>query len=274
MAGSVTGTRRWRHAWLSVSHNTASTRGRRETIVGRVVHRTRSVAPRDASSGSLLHADLVALGYLALELLPSNLTALSERDIERFGTNHLVVHLCDSLGGLLGAGITNETEPFRVVLIVAHDFGAGNGPKRLKLGTEFFVVDVVVDILDIKVDALIFAQLLHLGLLVRLPQLFLTFGLLLGPVNKKLTAKVRTVMELLQGLGSTFVISEVDESKAFGDSVIILPEDGRSDLSILSEQVCECLLSNFLVQALDIKVGVLLLLPFMYFPALLVTELY
>jgi hypothetical protein len=168
VGGRVTGTR-WDHAWLTIAHHATSSRGRE--VVSRArreVHRTVHIA-RDASSSSLLHADLVALSNLTLQLLPADLTTLGKGDVERLGTNHLVIHLCNSLCGLLGSGVTNETEALGMVLVVAHDLGAGNGSKRLELGTEFFVIDVVVKILDVEVDALILAQLLHLGMLVRLP---------------------------------------------------------------------------------------------------------
>jgi len=97
--GRVTGTR-WNHAWLTIAHHTTSTR-RREVAARRIVHRTVHVATRDAGSSGLLHADLVTLSNLALQLLPANLAALCEGDIERLGTNHLVVHLCDGLRSFL-----------------------------------------------------------------------------------------------------------------------------------------------------------------------------
>ena len=164
--GRVTGTW-WDHARLTVTHHTTSTR-RREVAARRVVHRTVHVTTRDASSSSLLHADLVALCDLTLQLLPTNLTALGEGDVERLGANHLVVHLCNGFGGLLRIGVADETETLGVVLVVTHDLSTGDSSERLELGAEFFIVDVVVDILDVEVDTLILAQLLHLGLLVRL----------------------------------------------------------------------------------------------------------
>ena len=236
--GRVTGAR-WDHARLTISHHTTSSRGR-EVIARtrREVHRTVHVA-RDASGSSLLHANLVALSNLTFQLLPADLTTLSEGDIERFGTNHLVVHLCNSLGGLLRSGVADETEALGMVLVVAHDLGAGNGSKRLELSTELFVIDVVVEVLDVEVDALILAQLLHLGLFVRFPQLFLTFGLLLCPGDEELLAIMLAVMEGLDGFGSIKVVLEVDESKASAPSLIVDLEDRGSDRSKLSEQVFE-----------------------------------
>jgi len=269
--GRVTRTGWW-HAWLTVTHHTASTRGW-EVAAGRVVHRTVHVATRNASGGGLLHADLVALSDLALQLLPTNLTALGEGDVERLRTDHLVVHLGNGLGGLLRIGVTNETEALGMVLIVAHDLGTGNGSKRLELGTEFFVVDVVVEILDVQVYTLILAQLLHLGLLVRLAQLFLTFGLLLCPGDEKLLAVVLAVVECIDSFGSVDVVLVVDKSKALALSLSVDLEDGRGDRSKLGEQILELLLRDLSVQVLDVDVGELFLLLINFGHAFLIIKL-
>jgi len=256
--GGVAGTR-WDHAWLTVAHHTTSTRGR-EVAARRVVHWSIHVATGDTGSSGLLHADLVALSDLALQLLPADLATLSKRDVERLGTNHLVVHLCDCLGGLLGTGVANETEALRVVLVIAHNLSAGNGSERLKLGTEFFVINVIVEILDVKVDALILAQLLHLGMLVRLPQLFLAFGLLLCPGDENLLPIVFAFVEGLDRSGSIEVVLEIDESKAFALSLSIDLEDGRGDGSKIGEHLLEFFLRDLSVQILDVDVGKLFLL--------------
>jgi hypothetical protein len=256
--GRVTGTGR-DHAWLTIAHHATSTRGR-EVAARRVVHRTVHVATRDTGSSGLLHADLVALSDLALQLLPTDLAALGERDIERLGTNHLVVHLCDGLGGLLRTGVANETEALGVILVVAHDFSTGDGSERLKLGTEFFVINVVVEILDVEVDALILAQLLHLGMLVRPFQLFLTFGLLLRPDDEKLLAIVLAVVEGVDSLGSINVILKVDESKTLALSLRIDLEDSGGDRSEIGEHLPEFFIRDLSVQALDVDIGELFLL--------------
>ena len=117
---------------LTISHHAAPTRGR-EIASRRVIHRAVDITAGDTGSSGLLHADLVALGNLALQLLSSNLTTLSERDIERLGANHFVVHLSDSLGGLLGTGVANKTKALGMVLVVTHHFGASDGTERFKL---------------------------------------------------------------------------------------------------------------------------------------------
>jgi hypothetical protein len=256
--GRVTGAR-WDHTWLTIAHHSTPARGR-EVTARRVVHRAVHVTARDSGSSGLLHADLVALSDLTLQLLSADLTALGEGDIERLGTNHLIVHLCNSLGGLLRARVADETEALRMVLIVAHDLGTGNGSERFKLGTEFFVADVVVEILDIEVDALILAQLLHLGLLVRPPELFLSFGLLLCPSDEKLLAVMLAVVEALDSFGGIEVALVVDKSKAFTLSLSIDLEDGRGDRSEVGEHLPEFFLRDFSIQVLDVNVGELFLL--------------
>ena len=258
LSGRVTGTGR-DHAWLTITHHATSTGGREVTTRG-VVHRTVHVATRDAGSSSLLHANLVALSDLALQLLPADLTALGQRDIEWLGTNHLVVHLCDGLRGFLGAGVANETKTLGMVLIIAHDFGTGNSSERLELPTKFFVIDVVVKILDIEVDALVLAQLLHLGLLVRLLQFFLAFCLLLRSGDVNLLAIVLAIVEALDSIGSIDVALKVDESKASASSLGIYLKDSRGDRSELSEHIPEFFLRDLSIQVLDVDVGELFLL--------------
>ena len=204
--------------------------------------------------------------------MPADFATLGEGDVERLGPNHLVVHLRDSLGGFLRVSVANETEALGMVLIVAHDFGAGDGSERFKLGAELFVIDVVVEILDIEVDALIFAQLLHLGLLVRLPQFFLTFGLFLGPGDEKLLAVMLVVVERIDSCGSINVVLEIDESKSFALSIGINLKDSGGDRSKLGEHLPELFLRDLGVQVLDVDVGELFLLLVNFGHAFLITN--
>jgi hypothetical protein len=162
----------------AISHHVAALR--RETSRPRVVHGSVHIAPWYASSCGLLHANLVPLSNLAFQLLPPDLTALSERDVQRLGANHLVVHLCNRLASLFGRGETHEAKAFRGPLLVMHDLTASDSTERFELGAKFFILDVILQVLDVKVDTRIFAELLHLGLLVGPTQLFLTLSLLLG----------------------------------------------------------------------------------------------
>ena len=263
----------WGHARLTIAHHTTPARGREVVArTRRVVHRSIHVTGH-ASGSSLLHADLVALSNLTLQLLPANLTTLSEGDIEGLGTDHLVVHLRNGLSGFLGVGVANETEALGMILLVAHDFGARNGSKWLELGTEFFVIDVVVEILDVQVDALVLAQLLHLGLLVRLPQLFFTFGLLLRPCDEKFLAVMLAIVKGVDSFGSIKMVLEVDESEASALPVRIDLEDCGGNRSKLGEHVLEFFLRDLSVQVLDVDVGELFLLLVDFSHAFLITKL-
>ena len=159
-----------------------------------------------------------------------------------------------------------------MILFVAHDFGTGNGPERLELGTEFFVIDIVVDILDVEVDALILAQLLHLSMLIGLLQLFLTFGLLLRSSNVKLLAIVVAVVKGIDSLRSIEVVLKVDETKAFALSLRIDLEDSGGDWSEIGEHLPEFFLRDLSVQVLDVDVGELFLLLVDFCHAFLIEE--
>ena len=147
-----------------------------------------------------------------------------------------------------------------MILFVAHDFGTGNGPERLELGTEFFVINIVVDILDVEVDALILAKLLHLSMLVRLLQLFLTFGLLLCSSDVKLLAIVVAVVKGIDSFRSVEVVLKVDETKALALSLRIDLEDSGGDWSEIGEHLPESFLRDLSIQVLDVDVGELFLL--------------
>jgi hypothetical protein len=136
----------------------------------------------------LLHPNLVALGVLALQLLPADFTTLSEGDVERLRADHLVVHLRHSLRSFLGRREANKSEAFGMLPFVSHHLATGNGTKRLELGTQLLVVHVVFQIFDVQIDALILAELLHLGLFIRLAQFFLTFGFLLSTGDEEFLA--------------------------------------------------------------------------------------
>ena len=74
--GAVAGAGR-HHSWVSVVHHATATL-RQEARAWGVVHRAVDVPAGKPSSGCLLHPDLVALGNLALELLPAHFAALSK----------------------------------------------------------------------------------------------------------------------------------------------------------------------------------------------------
>jgi len=234
--------------------------GRETTRSGRVVHRTVEVTSRNTSSGSLLHTKLVALSDLALQLLPPNFPSLGKRDIEGLGADHLVVHLGNSLSSLLGRGETDETETLGMVLVVAHDFCASDCSERLKLGTEFLVVDVILEILDIQVDTLVFAELLHLGLFISLAQFLFAFCFLLGTSDKQLPAVMLGLVESINRLVGILVVIVVDETEAFALPLVVGLKDSGCDWPVLLEELMELLLRNLGIEVLHVNVGELFFL--------------
>lgn len=242
--------------WEAVRTTTSALR--RVASSGREVHRRGTqVTVGDAGSGSLLHADLVALSNLVLELLATNVTALGKRDVQGLVTDHLVVHLSDRLGGLIRAGVADETKALRVTLLVAHDLGAGNGAERLKLSTELVVVHVVVDVFDIKVHGLPLGEFLHLGSLERTTELLLTLLLLLSTSDEKFLAIDLIVVEGLDGLCRLIVVFEVDETKALILAIVVGLDDSGGDSAECLKHLCELLVGDIGVNVLDIEIGVL-----------------
>jgi hypothetical protein len=227
----------------------------REARPRRVVHGTVDVTSGKTSSSSLLHADLVALGNLALKLLTADFTALSERNIERLGANHLVVHLSDSLGSLVGSREADESKALGSALLVTHDLAAGDAAEDLELSTELVVINIVLQVLDVQVDALVLAQLLHLGLLVRAAKFLLTLRLLLCPRHEQLATVDVAVMKGVDSLLGLVVVLEVDEPETLALALIINGDESRGDVTELGEELLEVLLGELGVNVLDVEVG-------------------
>jgi hypothetical protein len=113
----------------------------------------------------------------------------------------------DGLGGLIGRRKADETEALGRALLVAHDLAARHGAKGLELGAELLVVDLVLQVFDVQVDALVLAELLHLGLLVGPAQLLLALRLLLRTCDKELLAIVLSVVKGMMALSAASPVS-------------------------------------------------------------------
>ena len=100
------------------------------------------------------HPHLVTLGVLDLKLLPADLLALSEGDVDGLLANHLAVHLSHGPGGLVRGGEAHEAEAAGVVLLVNSDLGRGDGAEGGELQAELLIIDGVIKVLDVEVDAL------------------------------------------------------------------------------------------------------------------------
>merc|ERR1719472_588343 len=128
-----------------------------------------------ASHAHLLHASHLLhphachpLDVLGGKVSLPVLLPLGECNIEGLGNDDPSVHLCDGLGCLLGGRETNESEALAPAFFV-HDLGAGDCPVGGKLLPQPLVIDGVVQVLDVEVDALVSVQPLQLQLLELLP---------------------------------------------------------------------------------------------------------
>jgi hypothetical protein len=242
------------HAGLRrVSHHTAArtTGSTRESLrTGGIVHGGTAEKAGRGEAHRLLHAQ-VALSNLALELLAADVLALSERDIERLSTDHLVIHLRHSLGSLIGGRIADETKALRGSLVVAHDLAAGDRAKGLELGTELLVIDVVLEILDVQVDALVLALFLGTSLLVRAAQLLVALSLFLSARDVESLAVQFKLVELFDSLLSIVVVLVVDESEALVLALLVASEHDRGNGAVFGHEVTKCFFGDVLGNILD-----------------------
>jgi hypothetical protein len=227
----------------------------RESWTRRVVERTVDVASWETSGGSLLHPDLVALGNLAFELLTANLATLGERNVERLVANHLVVHLGDSLGSFVRRRKADKAKALGGPLVVAHNLAASDRAEGLEFSAKLLVIHIVVQVLDVEVDALVLAHLLHLGRLVGSAEFLLTLSLLLGASDKEFLAIEFKVVQFVDCSLCFFVSFVIDEPEAFAVALLVCGNDSRGDIAKLLEQLLEFLLSDLRVKVLDVEVG-------------------
>src|SRR5690606_11294426 len=134
----------------------------------------------------------------------------------------------NSLGGLLGAAEADETKALALASFIPHDLGGSDGAKAFKLGPQLVVVNLVVEILNVKVDSLVAGSLLDASSLVLLAQFLLTLVLLLSATNIEPLALIVLVVKLLDGFGSSFVGDKVDETESARVAILILGKRSRS----------------------------------------------
>jgi hypothetical protein len=145
--------------------------------------------------------------------LSSDILSLGEGDVQGLGANHLAVHLRDSLGGLIGRRVADETKVLGSTLVVLHDPARGDGSEWVELGSESLIIPLVVEVLDVEVDTGRLGLLLHSSLLVTLLELVVSLGSLLGSASVKLLSLELLFVELLDGLDGGFVVDKVDETE-------------------------------------------------------------
>jgi hypothetical protein len=184
--------------------------------------------------------------------LPADFTALSERNIERFGSDYFVIHLSDGLGRLIRRRKTDEAKPLRRPLLIAHDLAACNCAEWLKLSTKLLVIDVVLEVLDVKVHALILAHLLLFRGFIRLSQFIFALCLLLSARNEKLLALELKIVKGLHGGLSLIMGLEIDEAETFAPTLVIELYDSRGNCAVSLEQLNELVLRDLQVDIFDV----------------------
>lgn len=132
-----------------VAHHRATDRGHTRhglTVSGHgrvAVHGLAHVTLHAGETSTVLHSLLSSLGNLGLEGLSTNVLSLSKSDVKGLGADHLAVHLRDSLGGLIGGRVADETKAPRDTTVVPHNLGGSDGTESLKLSTETVIIPLV-----------------------------------------------------------------------------------------------------------------------------------
>jgi hypothetical protein len=100
---------------------------------------------------------------LRLKLRPTNIPPLRQRHKDRLPGNNLAIHLIHRTRGILGTAKANESKPPRYSrLPLAHDMGTGDRTHGRKFLPKHIVIDPVVQILHVQIDALEFCNPIHL----------------------------------------------------------------------------------------------------------------
>ncbi|GKT65979.1 hypothetical protein ColTof4_03266 [Colletotrichum tofieldiae] len=177
------------------------------------------------------------------------------------GLRLLGLHLLDLLLGLLLVLVLllllrgTLVLVARVGSVVAHDLGGGDGAEVGKKLAELLIVNLVVKVLDVQVDALVLVGLLHASSFVRLAQFLLALVLLLGSANVQVLSAEVLAVEVLNSLGGGLVGGEVDETEAAALALLVAGERGRGDITEGGEEVAELIVSDLVGDVLDVDVG-------------------
>src|SRR5690242_4663321 len=169
----------------------------------------------------LLHAELIAGLDGGLELVLTDILALGKSDVEGLAVEHALVHVGDSLGGLIGVAEANETE----TLALAED---------LLLALDGDLVASLGGVILLLIRRLLLLLLL-LGVLLLLSLLLL----------------------LLLGLGLLLLRVGVGLSTLGRDS--IAHDLGGSDGTERSEHLAKLLVIDLVTEVLDVEVDTLVL---------------
>ena len=106
------------------------------------------------------------------------------------------------------------------------------------------IVKLTVNVLDIQVDALVLALLLHPRGLMVPPQLLIPLAPLLSPTDKQLLSLEIRIVQLVDGSSGIFVFLVVDESESLVLARFVELESARDDGSEGLEETVEFVLSG------------------------------
>jgi hypothetical protein len=138
---------------------------------------------------------------------------------------------------------------------LTHHLGGGN---RAELGehlAELIIVNIVIEVLDVEVNALVLVGLLQASSLIRLAELLLAFVLLLGAANVQILAMEILAVEVVNSLGGSLVSSEVDKTETSALALLITGEGRRGDVTKLLKELTEIILGNVRRNVLDVDVS-------------------
>ena len=229
--------------------------------------------------------------YLALP----DVLSLGQGHIQRFAVEHAEIQLGNGLGRFLGIAEADEAEAFAlaersllrlrrllVLLIaglvrigfagllvllvllpikrrgqgVAHDFGRRDGAVGREHVPQLLVIDLVVHILDVEVDALVLCGLFDADGLVLASQLLLALVFLLGAADVQLLALEVGFVEVIHRGGGGLVAGKIDEAKSSALARVGVASDGGGrDVAISGEKVPELIVGGAQLDILDVYVG-------------------
>ncbi|KAK8919492.1 hypothetical protein VCV18_008318 [Metarhizium anisopliae] len=243
---------------------------------------------------SLLHTQLVASLDTGLELALANILALSQSNIQGLAVDHALVHLSNSLGGIIRIAEADETKAlaltkFLVTLLISFLVGVFLlGLLGFLLGLRlllvvFFLLLIVVGSIGRSIPHHLgggdgaklgkhLAELLIIHIVIKVLDvevdtlvligffqtssfLLLTLMLLLGTTNVKVLATEVLTVELLDSLGGAFMGGEIDKTEATALALLITGKRRRRDVTILLEELTELVVGGLSADILDVNVG-------------------
>ncbi|KAF5134446.1 hypothetical protein E5D57_005080 [Metarhizium anisopliae] len=232
---------------------------------------------------SLLHTQLVASLDTGLELALANILALSQSNIQGLAVDHALVHLSNSLGGIIRIAEADETKAlaltkFLVTLLISFLVGVFLlGLLGFLLGLRlllvvFFLLLIVVGSIGRSIPHHLgggdgaklgkhLAELLIIHIVIKVLDvevdtlLLLTLMLLLGTANVKVLATEVLTVELLDSLGGAFMGGEIDKTEATALALLVTGKRRRRDVTILLEELTELVVGGLSADILDVNVG-------------------